>query len=105
MESNTMTQPDQFSPPSIRPFLLWDVSRDQFDFKTNSKLVIERVCMLGNLSDFKEILRYYGTSTIRHDIIQSAALDYKSLYFFSQILNIPLDKFRCYTKKPFLNQP
>lgn len=93
------------SPPKIRSFLLWDVNRDQFDFSKNSQLVVERVCTLGNLSDFKEIVRYYGLPVLKNEITNSGALDNKSLCFFSQYLNIPIEKFKCYTKKPFLHQP
>ena len=94
----------QISPPKIRPFLLWDVNRDQFDFTKNSQLVIERVCMLGNLSDLKEIIRYYGLPVLKDQITNSRVLDNKSLYFFSRYLNIPIEKFKCYTTKQFLQQ-
>jgi len=87
------------SPPKIRPFLLWDVKIESFDFSVNRQLVIERACSLGNLSDFKEIIRFYGLDIIKEELVKSASLDPKSLTFFSQIFNIPLKKFKCYSKK------
>lgn len=87
------------SPPKIRPFLLWDIKIEKFDFTVNRQLVIERACSLGNLSDFKEIVRFYGLDIIKEVLIKSASLDPKSLTFFSQIFNIPLNKFKCYSKK------
>lgn len=86
--------------PKIRPFLLWDVNRDHFDFLINKRLVIERVCTLGSLNDYKEILRFYGFETVKNELLNSASLDPKSLSFFSQIFNIPVEKFKCYSKKP-----
>jgi hypothetical protein len=87
------------SPPNIRPFLLWDINIEKFDFAVNRQLVIERACSLGNLSDFKEIMRFYGLDIIKEELVKSASLDPKSLTFFSQIFNIPLKKFKCYSKK------
>jgi hypothetical protein len=85
--------------PNIRPFLLWDVNMDHFDFSINKQLVIERCCTLGNLSDYKEILRFYGLETIKNELLKSASLDPKSLSFFSQIFNMPVEKFKCYSKR------
>jgi hypothetical protein len=87
------------SPPNIRPFLLWDVKIENFDFTGNRQLVIERACSLGNLSDFKEIIRFYGMDIIKMELVKSASLDPKTLNFFSQIFNIPLKEFKCYSKK------
>jgi len=87
-------------PLKIRPFLLWDVTHEGFDLTKNKQLVIERTCSLGNLSDFKELVRYYGIETIKSELIKSASLDRKSLYFFSHFFNIPIEQFKCYSKKP-----
>ena len=93
-----MDLPIQQSQPKIRPFLLWDVTREEFDFSKNKQLVIERTCSLGNFSDFKEIVRFYGFDTIKEELIKSASLDRKSLSFFSLFFDIPLEKFKCYSK-------
>lgn len=85
--------------PNIRPFLLWDVNIEQFDFLANKQLVIERSCSLGNLSDFKEIVRFYGFETVKNELIRSVSLDVKSHSFFSRFFNIPLEQFKCYSKK------
>ena len=85
--------------PKIRPFLLWDMNMEKFDFTSNRHLVIERACTLGNLADFKEIVRFYGLELIKKELVKSASLDPKSLSFFSQIFDIPLNRFKCYSKK------
>ena len=95
-----MDLPLQQSQPKIRPFLLWDVTREGFDFSKNKQLVIERTCSLGNFSDFKEIVRFYGFDTIKKELIKSASLDRKSLSFFSLFFDIPLENFKCYSKNP-----
>jgi hypothetical protein len=86
--------------PNIRPFLLWDVNMDNFDFSIHKQLVIERCCTLGNISDYKEILSFYGLETVKNELLKSASLDPKSLSFFSKIFNIPVEKFKCYSKRP-----
>ena len=70
---------DRFeSPPKIRPFLLWDVKIENFDFIVNRQLVIQRACSLGNFSDFKEIVRFYGLDIIKKELVKLASLDSKS---------------------------
>lgn len=88
----------QQSQPKIRPFLLWDVTHEGFDFSKNKQLIIERTCSLGNFSDFKEIVRFYGFDTIKKEIIKSTSLDPKSLFFFGHFFDIPLERFKCYSK-------
>lgn len=90
--------------PKIRPFLLWDVDLKNFDYIDYKRIVIERVCMLGDLNDFLEIVRFYGMETIKEELLQSVELDKKTLNFFSQYFKIPEDKFKCYTRKAFLFQ-
>jgi hypothetical protein len=81
--------------PKIRPFLLWDMNMEKFDFTSNRQLVIERACTLGNFADFKEIVRFYGLELVKKELIKSESLDPKSLSFFSQIFGIPLKRFKC----------
>lgn len=91
--------------PNIRPFLLWDVNIKGFDFVKNKQLVIARACSLGNFSDFKEVIKFYGLSVIKIELQKTATMDPKSLAFFSHYLNIPLEKFKCYSKKQSQIQP
>lgn len=90
----------QQSQPKIRSFLLWDVNPEGFDYVKNKQLIIERTCSLGNLFDFKEIVNFYGFETIKIELQKSASLDRKSLFFFSHFFNIPVEQFKCYSKKP-----
>lgn len=89
----------------IRPFLLWDIDLKKFDYIENKRIVIERVCTLGDLNDFFEIARFYGMENIKEELLQSLELDKKTLNFFSQYFKIPEEKFKCYTRKAFLFQP
>jgi len=90
--------------PDIRPFLLWDVDINRFDFNQQRRLVIERVCTLGNLNDYAEIIRFYGIEVVKNELQMSSSLDPKTLNFFSQYFNIQRKDFKCYLKKPFLLQ-
>lgn len=89
----------------IRPFLLWDVNPKGLDLIKNKQLVIERTCSLGNLTDFRELVHFYGLETIKNELLKSASLDPKSLCFFSNFFNIPKEQFKCFSKRPLHLQP
>jgi hypothetical protein len=78
------------------------MNMEKFDFTSNRQLVIERACPLGNMTDYKGIVRFYGLELIKRELVKSASLDPKSLSFFSRIFNIPLKRFKCYLKRQWL---
>jgi len=79
--------------------LFWDVDPEHFDNIRNKRLIIERVFTLGDLADLKEIISYYGLTTIKKEIVKAGNLDNKTLSWASLFLDIPKTYFRCYTKR------
>jgi hypothetical protein len=72
--------------------LFWDID-------TNCCLIIERVFSMGELSDIKELIRFYGLQTIKKEVVNAGNFDNKTLAWLSIFLNIPKTKFKCYIKR------
>ncbi len=88
---------------NIRPSLFWDVDPEILSEENNRTLIIERVTNLGNLSEWKQIVEFYGLETIKQELLQAGDLFPKTIAFIETYLNIPKTSLRCYTKK-LLNQ-
>ena len=87
----------------IRPSLFWDIDPEKISEKENRRIIIERVINLGNLSEWIQIVNYYGLETIKKEIIYAGDLYPKTLAFIESYLGIQKSDLRCYTKKQ-LNQ-
>ena len=81
---------------NIRKELFWDVDYTQLDNKKNKTFIIERVLSLGNLSELKEIINYYGMRTIKTQIARAGYLDPKTFEFVVSFLKLKKEKMRCY---------
>ncbi|MEQ9101463.1 MAG: hypothetical protein RIF36_06595 [Imperialibacter sp.] len=60
--------------PNLPGHLLWEYDLETFNYDKSYKIVIERVLQLGNLDEWKEIIRYYGEPKILETIDWSAQL-------------------------------
>jgi hypothetical protein len=49
----------------LRPALFWDTSIEHIDWMKQKRSVIKRVFERGNLTEKKEILRFYGRNDIK----------------------------------------
>ena len=63
------------SKPDLPGHLLWEYDLETFSYDGSYKIVIERVLQLGNLQEWREILRYYGERKVFETIEWSAQLD------------------------------
>lgn len=79
--------------------LFWDVEFNSLDETRDKRLIIERAVSMGDLTDIKEILKFYGIEIIKQEIIEAGYLDNKTLAWLSVFLKIPKIKFKCYTKR------
>lgn len=61
--------------PNIPGYFLWEYDLSTFNYDKSYKIVIERVLQLGNLEEWREMLRYYGEEKIKETIEWSAQLD------------------------------
>ena len=73
--------------PNIPPRLLWEYDYDTFNFDRSYKIVIERVLQLGNLYEWREIMKYYTRQQILETIEWSAQLDERDKQFSRFFLN------------------
>lgn len=60
--------------PNIPGNFLWEYDLETFNYDNSYKIVIERVLQLGNVENWKEIIRYYGEPKILETIDWSAQL-------------------------------
>ena len=79
--------------------LFWDVEFNSLDETRDKRLIIERAVSMGDLTDIKEILKFYGIEIIKQEIIEAGYLGNKTLAWLSVFLKIPKTKFKCYTKR------
>lgn len=83
----------------LSPVIFWDVDYKAIDFEKNAAFVIARVATLGRVSDWRAIQSYYGNERITAEVVQVRDLDAITLSFLSCVLDIPKEKFRCYTNQ------
>jgi hypothetical protein len=77
----------------------WDVDVNHLDMEKSSRLIIERVFSLGELDEMAVLIRYYGKTRIIQTLQNINYLDPKTLNFITKLFDLPLDSFKCYTRK------
>jgi hypothetical protein len=77
----------QNKPHIINSALLWEYDLDTFNYDKSYKIVIERVLQLGNLEEWKNIVKYYPREKIVETIHWSAQLDKRDKDFSLMFLN------------------
>lgn len=89
----------------LSPHLFWDIDPSQLDYEKNARFIIERVVTRGHLSDWDEIIRYYGEEGVKREIVRIRSLDIKTLAFLSSFFKIAKESFQCYTNLSSGPQP
>jgi len=84
--------------------LFWDVKFNKLDYKKDADFIISRVLSYGDIADYREIKRQYGLIKIKKVAKRANLASKKNLYFWSFILNLPLNSFQC-TKKLLTKKP
>lgn len=82
----------------LRKQLFWDVDVKKLDEKKHAQFIIDRVLSFGDLEDYKAIKKHYGLRKIKQVAPRINYANKKSLYFWSNIFNIPLKSFACTDK-------
>ena len=85
--------------PDIPARLLWEFDYDTFNFDNSYKIVIERVLEMGNLHEWREIVRYYTKKQILETIDWSAQLTKRDKQFSRLFLNSDIVKVGFYWSK------
>jgi hypothetical protein len=68
-------------PYIINPALLWEYDLETFNYKKSYKIVIERVLQMGNLDEWRNMVKYYSKKQILETIEWSAQLDKRDKEF------------------------
>lgn len=76
----------------INPALLWEYDLETFNYKKSYKIVIERILQMGNLEEWRNMVKYYSTEQILGTIEWSAQLDkrdkeFAKFFLTSEFLN------------------
>lgn len=77
----------------------WDVDISELDLETSQRLIIERVFRLGDVTDMKTIIGYYGKKKVVDVLCKLNYLDPKTLNFVSKLFNKSPKNFQCYIRK------
>lgn len=81
------------------PIIFWDVDYAKIDWQKRSRFVIGRVVRYGTIEDWRKAKEMYGLEAIERDMLKEPDLDNRTLSFLSCVLNIPKEKFKCYTTR------
>lgn len=76
--------------PNIAPHLLWEYDLETFHWNRSWKIVIERVVQLGDLHEWREIYRFYGSEKILATVDWSKQLDKRDKDFTRFFINSDL---------------
>jgi hypothetical protein len=89
---------------SLSSHLFWDVDIALLEEEKSKRLIIERVFALGNSQEIMLVVKYYGKPTILNVLKKLNYIDLKTLNFISKLFNVPVNKFKCYTRKQSIPQ-
>ena len=84
--------------------LFWDVDFEKLDYKKDADFIISRVLVYGDLEDYRLIKEKYGEKKIKETAKKVDYPNKKSLIFWSNIFNLPLESFQC-IKKSLIKKP
>lgn len=74
-------------PDIINPALLWEYDLETFNYKKSYKIVIERILQLGNLEEWRNMVKFYKKEQILETIDWSSQLDKRDKEFSRFFLN------------------
>lgn len=84
------------------PVIFWDVDQSKIDWNVSKRFVMTRAIRYGTADDWRKLKALYGLEGIKTEMLQEIDLDERSLSFLSCVLEVPKEKFRCYTHKQLL---
>ena len=68
-------------PEIINPALLWEYDLTTFNYEKSYKIVIERILQMGNLQEWRNMVRYYTKDQILETIEWSKQLEKRDKEF------------------------
>lgn len=89
--------------PIIRNTTFWDVNPALIDFEKRYEWVICRVFNRGNLSEVKQLLKFYGWDKVKHVLLNTDThLQENAIDLAQSIFYLQKGDFKCLSGKPFL---
>ena len=83
----------------LRKNYFWDVDVKKLDAERSKRLIIERIFKLGKANEIMMIINYYGEKVVIDVLKNLNYIDPKTLNFAVKFFNLPLQSFKCYTRK------
>jgi hypothetical protein len=80
-------------PKIINSALLWEYDLETFNYEKSYKIVIERILQMGNLEEWRNMVRFYSKEQILETIEWSAQLDerdkdFSKFFLTSEFLHV-----------------
>ncbi len=88
----------------LKQSTFWEFDVAKLDLEGSCKTIIPRIAMRGTVDEIREMRHYYGDEKIAEVLKAVKYLDNLTLSLFSNIYNIPVEEFRCYTEKQLTPQ-
>ena len=85
----------------LSPHLFWNLDFSKLDVIKNKKTIIERIIEYGLDNDEILLWKLYGYFTIRKIALAMDSLPFLRLKYYSFVLNVKENKFKCYRNKSF----
>jgi hypothetical protein len=82
----------------LNKWLFWDLNIETLDYKYNRQDIIERIAIYGDENDERIMNIIYPKHVIKYCLKKSDCLNSKTIKYFSFILKIKEEKFKCYMK-------
>ncbi len=78
--------------------LFWDVDADTLDAEVHADFIICRVMERGRSQDVRAVWDFYQPHRIKETLLRAPSLSRKTIHFFANQFDLPLDSFRAYER-------
>ena len=86
----------------LSPHLFWNMDISKLDVKKNKKIIVERIIEYGLDNDEILLWKLYNYFTIKKIALNMDSLPSLRIKYYSFILNLKENKFKCYKNKSYL---
>jgi len=85
----------------LSPHIFWNCDVNNLDFKKNKEIIIERIIKYGLEDDIILMWKLYNYRTIKKIAVNIDVLELNRILYYSSMLGIKENDFKCYRKKQF----
>jgi len=85
----------------LSPHLFWNCDVSKLDYKKNKKMIIKRIIEYGMEMDEIFMWKMYSYRDIKYTAINMSYLPYLRILYYSFLLGIKENRFKCYKNKSF----